>query len=294
MLLKLILITLLFLATPQAISQENLTMTYEGQPIATVNRESFSPPLLGAPIIKNETYTQFVDYLDEQIYKAPVNAQLGKSGGIIQEQVGLKLNRIKFTQVFYTYLFSRGDLTIELPIQYIYPKVDGELLSSIRTKKIGQYVTHFNANHEARSTNISLSTSAINNYVIFPNETFSFNEVVGKRTTTKGYLPAPEIVKGELIEGIGGGICQVSSTLFNAVDKAGMKIIQRYSHSKRVPYVPPGRDATVSWYGPDFTFRNSYNQPVLIRAKTDNGSLIVTIYSSDDINYKPRKISNEP
>ena len=97
-------------------------------------------------------------------------------------------------------------------------------------------------------------------------------------------------MKGELSEGIGGGICQVSSTLFNAVDRSGLRILQRYSHSKRVPYVPPGRDATVSWYGPDFSFKNEYNQPILIRAKVQSGMMIVLVFSSDDINVKPKPI----
>ncbi|WP_235715677.1 VanW family protein [Alkalihalobacillus hemicellulosilyticus] len=124
----------------------------------------------------------------------------------------------------------------------------------------------------------------MNNYVVFPGETFSFNHVVGKRTIERGYLPAPIIIRGELSEGVGGGICQVSSTLYNAVDYAHMKIIERYSHSKRVPYVPPGRDATVSWYGPDFTFQNNYNQPILIRSFIYGGQLTISLFSSDDIN----------
>lgn len=81
----------------------------------------------------------------------------------------------------------------------------------------------------------------------------------------------------------------MSSTLFNAVDRSGMKIIERYSHSKRVPYVPPGRDATISWYGPDFTFENKYNQPILIRAKSISGKMVVMIYSSDEINIRKGK-----
>jgi len=74
---------------------------------------------------------------------------------------------------------------------------------------------------------------------------FSFNQVVGERTLERGYEPAPEIVKGEYTEGIGGGICQTSSTLFNAVDAAGLRVIERVSHSHVVTYVPIGRDATV-------------------------------------------------
>src|SRR5699024_8549970 len=102
-------------------------------------------------------------------------------------------------------------------------------------------------------------------------ETFSFNNVVGKRTKEKGYKKAPVIVKGELAEDIGGGICQVSSTLFNAVNLQGIEIVERYSHSREVPYVPPGKDATVSWWGPDFVFKNRYSHPVLIRAIVEKG-----------------------
>src|SRR5699024_2272393 len=98
------------------------------------------------------------------------------------------------------------------------------------------------------------------------------------------------IVKGELSEGIGGGICQVSSTLYNAVDLVGLDIVKRYSHSRSVPYVPPGRDATVSWFGPDFVFKNPYNQPILIRAFAKDGNMIVTLYSSDSIQIKRRDI----
>jgi vancomycin resistance protein YoaR len=168
--------------------------------------------------------------------------------------------------------------------------VDSELLANIRVQKIGEYITYFNSNNENRAHNITLSTEAIDDYVVFPNETFSFNKVVGERSKENGYLPAPVIVKGELSEGVGGGICQVSSTLFNAVDKVGLEIVERYTHSRSVRYVPPGRDATVSWYGPDFRFRNNYNQPILIRTKRLGGSISVSLYSSDVIDYEPRKV----
>ena len=103
-------------------------------------------------------------------------------------------------------------------------------------------------------------------------------------------MPAKIIVRGEFSEGIGGGICQISSTLYNAVDRAGLKIVERYSHSRSVPYVPPGRDATVNWGGPDFSFKNNYNQPILIRAQALPGRVFVSISSSDVINYKPRHV----
>ncbi len=179
---------------------------------------------------------------------------------------------------------------IDIPVQPIFPRVDSELIAEIKSKMIGHYVTFYNANNKERSHNISIAASAINNNVIFPGETFSFNKAVGKRTKAKGYLPAPIIVKGELSEGIGGGICQVSSTLYNAVDQSGLTILERFSHSKRVPYVPEGRDATVDWYSYDFSFKNKYKHPVLIRAQARDGKMVVLIYSSDDINLKPRQV----
>lgn len=226
----------------------------------------------------------------QQIKKEPVNAGLDQSGNIYAEKTGAVLNRSKFTEQFYKYFYSTGPATIEVPVRAIYPRIDSELISDIRTEMLGHYVTYYNSRNEERSHNIYLATAKINNTVIFPGEKFSFNRIVGKRTKAKGYLPAPVIVKGELSEGIGGGICQVSSTLYNAVDQSGLEIVERYSHSKKVPYVPDGRDATVSWYGPDFTFKNKYNQPVLIRAQSGNGRMIVMIFSSDGINYNPRKV----
>src|SRR5699024_11541629 len=125
-------------------------------------------------------------------------------------------------------------------------------------------------------------SDAIDSHVVFPGETFSFNKIVGKRTEEKGYKRAPVIVKGELAEDIRGGICQTSSTLYNAVDLQGIEIVERYSHSRSVRYVPPGRDPTVSWWGPDFSFKNKLHQPILIRTIAENAEMTINIYSSVD------------
>jgi vancomycin resistance protein YoaR len=273
---------------------ENLTVNQQGKTIAQVNRSQFSAPIPGIPMIDDDKYVRFVDQLDKLTYKAPVNAKINDYGGIVPGEVGYKLNRHMFKDNFYTYFFGKGSSKIDVPEVNIYPKVDSEVLAHIKTQQIGQYITYFNSKNKSRSNNIELASKALDSHVVFPGETFSFNQVVGNRTIAKGYMRAPIIVRGELSEGIGGGICQVSSTLFNAVDRAGLKIVQRYSHSKRVPYVPSGRDATVSWYGPDFQFKNQYNQPILIRAKRYGGSMMVKLYSSDVINMKTRKVPNAP
>ncbi|ARB37269.1 hypothetical protein FC605_10115 [Bacillus subtilis] len=289
-----ILITGLFLLAQLSEPQDSLTVTQQGRTIATVNREDFTMPLPGTPMVDYEKYSKFIKQLDQKVYREPINAVLNDHGSIVPGRVGYKLYQQAFMEKFYAYFYGQGPSKIEVPEMNIYPKVDSELLAHISTQQLGQYVTYFNSSNKSRSHNISLSAKAIDNHVVFPNETFSFNQVVGMRTRNKGYKSAPIIVKGELSEGVGGGICQVSSTLFNAVDRAGLQIVQRYSHTRSVPYVPPGRDATVSWGGPDFRFQNQYNQPILIRAKRYGGSMIITLYSSDVINSKLRKIPKAP
>lgn len=284
----------LLLFTQEVNMPDNFLITRDEQPFAIVNRTDFSLPLPALPLMDSKKFNEFLDQLDKNVSKQPKNATIDKHGNILPEQVGYRLYRQIFTEKFYSYYFENGPSKLEIPLLTIYPKVDSELLGNIRSKLIGKYVTSFNSNNKKRTNNINLAAAAINNYVLFPGEKFSFNQVVGKRTAGKGYLPAPVIIRGEFSEDIGGGICQVSTTLFNAVDNAGLQIIQRFSHSRKVPYIPPGRDATVSWYGPDFVFKNKYNQPILIQAKTLGNKLIVKVYSSDVINDSPRKVPTLP
>lgn len=278
----------------QVIAQPSVQLTKDGKPITTIKREEIS---VGDPnyyILDTEKYDQLLRELEKQFSISPKDAKLDQYQNIIPEHVGLSINRQAFTENFYSFFFGQSTSTLEIPMYPVYPKVDSELLSDIRSIRIGRYITSFNPNNKKRTTNIKLAVEAINNHVVFPGETFSFNRVVGKRTTAKGYEKAKVIVRGEYAEDIGGGICQVSSTLFNAVDSAGLKILQRFSHSRHVPYIPPGRDATVSWYGPDFEFKNMYNQPILIQARTIGNLLVIKLYSSEVIEYQPKKVPYPP
>ena len=279
----------LILLIQQTQVPDHLTIVHEQEPIMTINRADLAP-MMGIPFIDTQKLQIVSDQLDKKIRKDAIDASINNHGQIVPEQAGSELNRSVFNEQFYTYFYQKGPLTIDVPIRTVYPRVDSELLADIKEKLIGYYVTYFNSRNKERSYNIFLAAKAINNQVVFPGEVFSFNQIVGERTKTKGYLPAKIIVKGEYSEGIGGGICQVSSTLFNAVDRSGLHILKRFSHSRRVPYVPSGSDATVSWYGPDFTFKNEYNQPILIRSKVQDGMMIVLIYSSDMINYTPKQV----
>lgn len=269
---------------------ESLMIENQGEMITSIHRNDYTLSFPGIPLIDLKKYHAFIEELDEQTYKPPKNAYINNYGNVIEGEPGRKLYRKAFNDLFYSYFYKTNASRIEIPMLPIYPKIDRDLLLRINVKQIGQYVTYFNRNNTARSHNIILASDAINNYVIFPGEKFSFNQVVGKRTKERGYMRAPVIVRGELSEDIGGGICQVSSTLFNAADRAGLKMVERYSHSKKVPYVPPGRDATVSWYGPDFSFVNEYSLPILIRSKVLGGQMIIQIFSSDEIDYEPRLV----
>ncbi|MFC9600039.1 VanW family protein [Peribacillus butanolivorans] len=280
----------LLLFVQQVYIPDSLSVTQQGQTIAVVKRAEVSMPFLDVPMMDVDKYNQLIEKIDSQVYQEPVNATIDKNGNILPGRVGYKLYHQAFKEQFFSFLYGRREQKVEVPLLAIHPKVDNELLAQIRVNKIGEYRTYFNVNNKNRYNNIALATEAINNYVVFPGEKFSFNQAVGKRTVNKGYLPARVIVKGEFSEGVGGGICQVSSTLYNAIDNAGLKTIQRYSHTRHVPYVPPGRDATVSWYGPDFRFKNKYNQPILIRATTQEGTVSISVYSSEMINNKTRKV----
>ncbi|OCT11800.1 hypothetical protein A8709_28440 [Paenibacillus pectinilyticus] len=283
------LVGLLLLAQPKDMPFQ-LKDSPNGHQTAQIQREPYTTHLLDVPLVDTQKLDRLAEQIDKAIYRKPVNAIINDSGGIVKEVAGVRLNRRAFIEQFYGHYYAEGPLKMELPQLAIYPKVDSELLANIRVRPIGYYVTYFNSNNRHRFTNLKLATQAINNYVVQPNETFSFNRVVGVRTPSRGYMPAKVIVRGEFSEGIGGGICQISSTLYNAVDRAGLTIVERYSHSRSVPYVPHGRDATVNWGGPDFSFRNDYNQPILIRAHTMPGQVHISITSSDVINVKQRNV----
>ena len=142
---------------------------------------------------------------------------------------------------------------------------------------LASYRTSLADRTEAQRHNIRQAAMALDGVVIEPGETFSFNQVVGPRTPERGYREAPAFMERDLVKSIGGGICQVSSTVYNAVALSGLAIVERHPHSRRVASVPPGRDATV-WYGmTDLTFRNEYPNPVRLAVKVENEALFVAV-----------------
>lgn len=276
--------------SPIVPTPSELVIYVNEQEVAKLNRQEISSSLLGWPHFDDDKLIQRLNSLAKKVHQAPRDARIDNTGTIIPEQAGMRLRSDEMMKQVLDYYYGQGGQVVRAPLSPLYARVDRGLLRQLSQKRIGSYVTYFQQHNENRSHNIQLASQAINCHVVFPGETFSFNQVVGQRTPAKGYKPAPIIVKGEFSEGIGGGICQVSSTLFNAVDRAGLKILNRYSHSREVPYVPPGRDATVSWGGPDFTFRNEYPYPVLIRSFSRSGQIGISVYSFSELEYEPRRV----
>ena len=179
---------------------------------------------------------------------------------------------------------------VEAITRAVAPRVTSDALAG-RDVKLGDFRTEYNGGIAGRTTNIHVACHAIDGQVLMPGETLSFNEKTGERTYSKGYRTAhiflrePGQTESQIVEGLAGGVCQVSSTLYNAVrdtnsenDGAPLRIVERNSHSLPVTYVRPGRDATVAWPDKDFKFRNDFDFPVYLRTDAGKGRLVISIW----------------
>ncbi|MDE6767630.1 MAG: VanW family protein, partial [Eubacterium sp.] len=150
--------------------------------------------------------------------------------------------------------------------------------------KLSTYTTYYDSSNSTRTVNINNAVSKLDNLKIPDGATFSFNQTVGKRTVLAGYQEA-KVVKGdEFVDGLGGGICQVSSTIFQAALRANMDITVRACHSLEISYVPLGADATVQWNTQDFQFKNNSGTDIRLSVSASKGTLICEVYAADDIN----------
>lgn len=159
-------------------------------------------------------------------------------------------------------------------------------LSNVKadTRRLSSFVTYFDGGNESRAHNIRLAAEKINGSVIEDGETFSFNQTVGERTSKRGFQPAKIIEKGEFVEGIGGGVCQVSTTLYNAALLCGCEIEEYHPHSLSVSYVPPSFDAMVSGSYFDLKFKNVSGATLYIRARTGENFVAFDVYGRGDGN----------
>ena len=166
--------------------------------------------------------------------------------------------------------------TVEIPAVIEYPTVTADELKAVLFRDVlGEARTKVGGT-AARKSNVKLSASSINGYVMNTGDVFSYNGVVGQRTAANGYQPAPAYVKGETVDAIGGGICQTSSTLYLACLRGKREVTERHAHRYVPAYIAAGMDATVSWGGPDYKFTNNTDYPIKI----------VTEYAGDYLTVK--------
>ena len=172
---------------------------------------------------------------------------------------------------------DKNEYTIKLTITV--PKVTvNQIGTEAFPDRLAHFTTIYDAGNVNRTTNLRLACQKINGKVLLPDETFSYNKVVGERTIAAGYKEAKIYSAGQVVDGLGGGICQISSTLYNAVLRANLQIVERRNHQFVTSYLPAGRDATVVYGSTDFKFKNTRKYPIRLVANVQNGIATVDIY----------------
>ncbi|SKA73108.1 Vancomycin resistance protein YoaR, contains peptidoglycan-binding and VanW domains [Clostridium sp. USBA 49] len=245
---------------------------------------------------------EFVSDIAKDINKSPVNASLKmiSSGkfSITPEIEGEKLNTEKLEKDIINSINNLAksrileNIEIEAPVEKVQAAITKDVLSKVNTK-ISSFTTNFAKSNDNRVNNITLATKAINGKLLLPGESFSFNDVVGERTIAKGYKEAGVIINNQLDSGIGGGICQVSTTLYNAIMRANINYIERRHHSLPSNYVAPGLDATVSYGSIDYKFKNTLEYPIYIEGYVKNKNVTFNIYSDITLSNKTYDLVSE-
>jgi len=202
------------------------------------------------------------------------------TGDVTEEQEGLALEVHTAAALIERAATVPGPITIDLPFSSIQPGLTADTLRSLdHSVVIATFSTTYprKGKNVSRAFNVEHGASRLDGAIILPGRIMSFNAIVGERSLEAGFREAPEIYEGEMIEGVGGGTCQVSSTLHAAAFHAGLEIIERYPHSRPSSYIRMGLDATVSYPTVDLRIRNPYPFAVVIRTRTEKGRLTVEI-----------------
>lgn len=237
-----------------------------------------------------------LNIIENDINKPGLDASIKRENEVFvikDESLGLRLNKEKTAEKISEALLNSNfyDVKeIDLVVDTVTPKYTAEMLSRIQ-ELLGSYTTKFNLKKVGRSYNVGLASKSVDETVLLPGEIFSFNNIVGPRTIENGYKIAPVIFKGELVDGVGGGICQVSSTLYNTVLLSHLGVVERTNHTIPSTYVPLGLDATVSYGVLDFKFQNTSTAPIYIESLIKGNKITVNIYGEKIIDRKVKLTS---
>lgn len=222
-----------------------------------------------------------IEKIAGEIHIAPVSARLSQENRsiiILPETQGRALQTASAIENTLYALAQLADSTVQLTTDTLYPRYTQADLS-FPISVLGTYKTAYHGGlEEARTRNIQRAARRVHNQVVFPNEVFSAGTIIAAHKADSGYEAALVLVRGEPVEDIGGGVCQVATTLYNAILRAELDIVQRHNHSARVGYADIGFDATLAgtWY--DLKFRNTTPQPLLITTEMRGGQLHISLH----------------
>ena len=211
-----------------------------------------------------------LDAVYNEIHKEPVNAYYSQNPYVVHPSengmdFGITLDEAK------NMLKEEQDEYV-VPLKVLYPSVTTNMIGTEAFPDLlSEFSTKYAASNKNRTTNLILAAKKINGTVLMPGETFSYNKVVGARTIQAGYKEAPIYVSGRVEDGIGGGICQITTTLYNAVVYANLDIVERSNHQFVPSYAGPSRDATVVYGAIDFKFKNNRDYPIKITCSVSGG-----------------------
>ena len=237
-----------------------------------------------------------IDKIYEEVHQEVQDAYYTKNPFTIHPEVeGVDFN-LEEAKV----LLQEDKEQYEIKLTITKPKITTEQIGTEAFPDLlATFSTRYDASNIDRSTNLKIAVQKINDKVIMPGETFSYNQTLGNRTTAAGYKNAKIYENGQVIDGIGGGICQISTTLYNSVLLSNLDIVERRNHQFTTSYVPAGIDATVVYGQTDFKFKNSRNYAIKIKANVSNGIATVSIYGVKEekeysISFNTKTISTIP
>jgi len=222
------------------------------------------------PTFEVKTKNVDLNAIHTEIYKAPTDAYYTTEPFAVYPHSNGKDFAISMEEA--TNLLNTAEADFTIPLKTLYANVTtNQIGTEAFPDELSSFYTTYSTRNAGRARNVELASEKINGLVLMPGETFSFNQAVGKRTAAAGFKTATVYQGGEVVDGLGGGICQVSSTLYNAVLRANLEIVERTNHGFSVSYVKPSTDATVSWGSPDFKFKNNRTYPIKILFTASGG-----------------------
>ena len=231
--------------------------------------------VVNLPLINSEPDAIDIEKIYDEIYKEASNAYYEKNPlKIHSEVIGVSFDKEQAKRIL-----EDEKEKYEIDLIYTYPEVTiKDLNIDIFKDQLAYFTTSYNMANKDRVVNLELAADKINGTIIEPGEEFSYNKVVGARTISNGYKEAKIYSNGKVVDGVGGGICQVSSTLYNTIIYANLNVTERHNHQFLTSYVPEGRDATVAYGAKDLKFINNRSYPIKIKLSVSNGIVLCAIY----------------